>query len=221
MAKIFMLIFNKYMQIHFPQIKYIMAGSVLSGALLAITPTSAMSINQPQQDTFAKDSVPPSGTTNEKFLASAPSPNVKVCGENKKAKFVVDISKNVLYTYDQNGQPTCAYRIASGKASTPTHTGIRIVSHTETYPYRTAPRHTKRRRTPRAFGPKAIIIDILDTKTGERSQIGEFIHGNNDSTSIGKYASKGCMRMDNEVIKELAKNAKRGDIVIILKSDKK
>lgn len=187
---------------------------------MANTPANADKINQLQQDTFVKDSVPPSGTTNAIFLASAPSPNIKVSGENKKAKFVVDISKNVLYTYDQNGQPTCAYRIASGKASTPTHTGVRIVSHTETYPYRTAPRHTKRRRTPRAFGPKVIILDNLDTKTGQRSRIGEFIHGNNDSTSIGKYVSKGCMRMNNEVIKELAKNAKRGDIVIILKSDK-
>ena len=211
-----MFIFNKYMQIHFPQIKYIMAGSILSGALLAITPTSAGNINQPQQDIFVKDSVPPSGTTNANFLASAPSPDIMVCGKNKKAKFVINLSQNVLYSYDQNGQPKCAYRIASGKASTPTHSGVRIVSHTESYPYRSAPRHTKRRRNPRAYGPKAIILDILNTKNGARSSTGEFIHGNNDSTSIGKYASHGCMRMDNEVIKKISDDVKRGDLVLIL-----
>lgn len=80
-----------------------------------------------------------------------------------------------------------------------------------------APRRSKRRRHPSAYGPKIICLDILDTKTGEKSHIGEFIHGNNDSTSIGKYASKGCMRMDNIVIKELAQNAKNGDIVLIIK----
>lgn len=204
------------MKIHFPQIKYIMAGSILSGALLASTPTSAGNINQPQQDTFVKDSVPPSGTTNEKFLASAPSPNVKVCGENKKAKFVVDLSKNVLYTYDSQGKPINAYRIASGKPSTPTHSGIRIVTHIETYPYKSAPKTSKRRRTPKAFGPKVICLDIINPKTGERKHTGEFIHGNNNFASLGKYASHGCMRMDNDVIKKLSTYAKPDDIVIVL-----
>ena len=46
---------------------------------------------------------------------------------------------------------------------------------------------------------------------------GQFIHGNNDVTSIGKRASKGCIRMDNEVIKYLASIVKRGDFVIIKK----
>lgn len=208
------------MQIHFPQFKYIVAGSLLSGVLLSSTPTYANSHNQLPQDTFVIDSIPPSGTTSQKFLSQAPSPDVKVCGVNKKAKIVVDISKNVLYTYDESGTPTCAYLIASGKKSTPTHTGVRAVSHVETYPYRTSPYNTKRRRNPKAYGPKIIILDILDTKTGENSQIGEFIHGNNDEESIGKYASKGCMRMDNEVIRELSANAKRGDIVLIIKSNK-
>ncbi len=49
------------------------------------------------------------------------------------------------------------------------------------------------------------------------SQTGQFIHGNNDISSLGKYASLGCIRMDNEVIKKLAKEVKRGDIVVIRK----
>lgn len=37
--------FNKYMQIHFPTIKHILAGSLISGALIASIPISANKIN--------------------------------------------------------------------------------------------------------------------------------------------------------------------------------
>ena len=192
-----------------------MAGTLLVGTFGNIAQANAQITKDKEFDTFVKTAPTPEGISVDELAKEAPSAAIKVNGENKFAKFVVDLSENVLYTYN-NGKPENVYLIASGKKSTPTTPGVRIVSHTETFPYRTAPRHTKRRRNPRAYGPNAIILDILDTKTGERSRTGEFIHGNNDSTSIGKYASKGCMRMNNEVIKELAKNAKRGDIVIIL-----
>lgn len=205
------------MKIHLPSFKYILAGAAITGLTLSKTPSYANNLPGKQgKDVFEKKSVSPEGTQDIQILSSAPSPDVRVCGINKKAKIVVDLKTNTLYTYNEYGQAQSAYSIASGKASTPTHAGVRIVSHTETYPYRTAPSHTKRRRNPRAYGPKVIILDALDTKTGERSSIGEFIHGNNDSSSIGKYASKGCMRMDNEVIKQLSTSVKRGDIVIIL-----
>lgn len=204
------------MKIHFPKIKYIIGSSVLSGGLLAVASTSASNINQLQHDTFEIDSVPPNGTTKEKFLVFAPSPNVKVCGRNKKAKIVVDLKTNILYTYNEFGEAQCAYSIASGRTSTPTTPGVRIISHVERYPYQSAPIKTKRRKNPKAYGPRAIILDILNTKTGKRSSIGEFIHGNNNPNSIGKYVSHGCMRMDNEVIKQLSKKVKRGDIVLIL-----
>ncbi len=203
------------MKISFTPIKYIMAGTLLVGTFGNIAQANAQITKDKEFDTFIKTTPTPEGISVDELAKEAPSAKIKVNGENKFAKFVVDLSENVLYTYN-NGNAEKAYLIASGKQSTPTTPGVRIVSHTETFPYRTAPRHTKRRRNPRAYGPKAIILDILDIKTGERSRTGEFIHGNNDSTSIGKYASKGCMRMNNEVIKELAKSTKRGDIVIIL-----
>lgn len=193
------------------------AGTLLGGTAGSSALIHAQPTNQTLKcDTFEVTNVTPKGYAAGILLQNPPSPNLKVNGQNKIAKFVVDLSKNVLYTYDNSGNVTNAYLIASGKKSTPTSPGVRIVSHVETYPYRTAPRRTKRRRNPKAYGPKIICLDRLDVKTGERSRIGQFIHGNNDSASIGKYASKGCMRMDNEVIKALAKDAKRGDIVIIL-----
>lgn len=166
-------------------------------------------------DDFIVVTAPPEGTSEKDVLAGAPQPNVKIQGQMKTAKFVVDLSKNVLYKYNIQGKPEMAYMIASGKPSTPTSKGVRVVTHTETYPYRTAPAHTKRRRNPSAYGPKIILLNKLDPNTGEKSDIGEFIHGNNNFDSLGRYASHGCIRMDNEVIKQLAAEAKRGDIIII------
>ena len=90
-----------------------------------------------------------------------------------------------------------------------------MVTHVETYPYRSAPMATKRRRNPNDYGPRIICLETVNPKTGAKGSTGEFIHGNKNPNSLGKYASLGCIRMDNEVIKELAKQVKRGDIVVI------
>ena len=158
------------------------------------------------RDLFVKvDSiVPPKGTEAPYILRNAPSPWLNVKGELKSAKIVVDLDKNYLYKYNELGEPQKVYLIASGKKSTPTDTGIRIVQNIEKWPYRTAGIATKRRKNPNDYGPRALILQKFNPLTGDTSPTGEFIHGNNNPKSIGKYASKGCMRMDNEVIKELA-----------------
>lgn len=168
------------------------------------------------RDTFERSvKIPPQGTDDPKALQNAPNPEVKIAGKISNAVIVVDLSKNILYTYDKTGEPTMAYSIASGTRKTPTETGIRVVSHIETYPYKNAPKASKRYKNPKDYGPKIIILEKVDKNTGEKSPTGEFIHGNNNPSSIGKYASHGCMRMDNEVIKELSASVKRGDIVLI------
>ena len=174
-------------------------------------------INQPAKDTFVKmeTPIPPKGSSEKSVLLNAPNPFINIAGEDKTAKFVVDLSSNTLYSYNTFGEAEKAFSVASGKKSTPTEKGIRIVTHVETYPYRTAPRSTKRRRNPGAYGPKIICLNKIDQLTGEQSQTGEFIHGTNNLSSIGKYISQGCIRMDNEVIKQLSEEVKRGDIIII------
>jgi len=196
-------------------------GVVLTaGAVATATPQiKPQNINtQPVVDTYINrgDLVPAKGTSDTAILQDAPSPVVFVVDEARKAKIVVKLSTNVLYKYDDNGQPEIAYRIASGKKSTPTDTGISIVSHVETYPYKSASPKTKRYKNPSDYGPKAIILEKLNPHTGKKSPTGEFIHGNNNKNSIGKYASKGCMRMDNQVIKILANQVQRGDLVLII-----
>lgn len=212
-----------------PMIHAIRSGlgiTTLAGTFLFVTPkTKVHSIIAQKPDTFEYvhnthfandvDTLPSvHGTSDPLFLSKAPTPKLIVNGEKKNAAIVVDLSKNILYHYDNNGKAQTAYLVASGKPTTPSKEIVSIVSHIETFPYKYAPRHTKRRRNPRSFGPKAIILDKLNTLTNERIQSGQFIHGNNDSLSLGKYVSGGCIRMDNEVIKNLTKKIKRGDLVI-------
>jgi lipoprotein-anchoring transpeptidase ErfK/SrfK len=133
------------------------------------------------------------------------------------------LATNVLYFYDKEGKPQNVYLVASGKKTpkTQTKTGVRSVSHVETYPYKEANPKTKRRKNPRAYGPKILILDYLNPKTGEITHgNGEFIHGNNNAKSLGQYASLGCIRMDNEVIKEISTLVDRHDIVVIYDSIK-
>ena len=101
--------------------------------------------------TITKDSipaiarVPAKGTTDSEVLREAPSPVVYIAGKRKKAAIVVDLSNNVLFLYHETGIPLAAYLVASGKKNTPTDKGVRIVTHTESYPYASAPEKTRRR----------------------------------------------------------------------------
>lgn len=196
--------------------------TALAGTMLFAMPKQKIHAHNPvKQDSFEyvqKQTLPPtSGSNDSTLLHNAPNPAVTVKGEKKNATIVVDISKNVLYHYDKNGKPISAYLVATGKPQSPTKQIVSIVSHVETYPYKSAPSSTKRYKSPKSFGPKALILNKLDTITGERIFSGQFIHGNNDFASLGKYESGGCVRMDNQVIKEIAKKVKHGDIVIFRK----
>ncbi len=191
--------------------------AALTAGTLILTPSVAKPQNNNNNDSFERTTITASGTSSQKALINAPDPSVRVLGENKTALFVVDITENVLYEYDREGNPQAAYKVASGKKKTPTTPGIRIVSHTETYPYKSAPKSTKRYKSPKDYGPKIIYIKLINPVTGEVTDNGEFIHGNRDANSIGKHISGGCIRMDNEVIKDLAGKVKRDDIIIIKK----
>lgn len=152
------------------------------------------------------------------ILANAPSSQIEVAGKKQNAAIVVDLSENRLYRYDKDGKAFEVYQVASGKKTSPTSTGLRKVSHIETYPYTEAPAGTKRRKSPKAYGPKILILTTIDPKTGkDLGSNGEFIHGNNNPASIGTYASHGCMRMDNDVIVQLSKEVKPGSYVLIQK----
>lgn len=155
-------------------------------------------------------------TTPRAYEMLAPNPKIIVAGEAKLATIVIDTDKNKLYHYDKAGKLLKQYNVATGKKSTPTDKGIRKVSWIENYPYRTAPARTRRRRAPIQFGPKIIVIGVVNQKTGEITHYnGEFIHGTNKPQSIGTHASLGCVRMNNTDIEELAAQMEKGMYVVI------
>lgn len=197
--------------------KKILGVTVAAGVITVSAPNvKAQSDSTLQKDTYVSTiQIPPKGTTKDSVLLYAPSPEVYVMNEKKNAAIVVDLSKNVLYKYNEDGKAECAYLVASGKKTSPTDPGLRIVTHVEKYPYKSAPPSTKRYKKPWDYGPRAIILEKLDPETGKRSLTGEFIHGNHNPNSLGKYASLGCIRMDNTVIKEVAAQVKKGDLVLI------
>lgn len=149
------------------------------------------------------------------LLANAPSNKITVAGQEKQARIVVSLSTNKLYLYDENGQAEEVHSIASGAKNTPTHKGLRKVSHIETYPYASA-NGTKRQKNPKPYGPKILILNTINPETGKsQGSNGEFIHGNSNESSIGKYASHGCMRMHNDQIKRMAEMVAPGSYVLI------
>ncbi len=146
---------------------------------------------------------------------AVPDAHIKIAGIDKIAKIVVDLNKNLLYKYDKDGNAVEVFHVASGNQYNRTKPGVKVISWVESYPYSGA-YGTKRKRNPSAYGPNALILFNIDTETGKVAEYsdGVFIHGTNNPSSIGKYASKGCIRMNNNEIKKLAKEVEKGDIVI-------
>ena len=197
--------------------KYLILIITFTVGILIVCPAKVYAQTQNYYISAAGEDVPVTGTTAPKILAQAPSPVVLMQGKRKTAAIIVDITNNILYKYDKKGNPEIAYKIASGKPSTPTSVGIRLVSHVEFYPYKTAPPNTNRRKKPSIFGPCVIILTMIDTISGVKWDNSEYIHGTDVPSSLGKHSSHGCIRMNNDVILKLAGQVKRGDIVIMTK----
>lgn len=162
-----------------------------------------------------QEKVSPKGSSSPQHLKNAPSPIITVAGEKKLAAIVVDTKTNLLYTYDDKGNAKTVYSVATGKKYTPTRKGIKMITNVEAYPYKTA-YGTKRKKNPNDYGPNVIIIENINPETGKiYGRNGQFIHGNNNPKSLGTYASLGCIRMDNEVIKKIAKEAVKNSYVLI------
>lgn len=198
----------------------------LSTVGLALCLNSASPMNNDvfeKQDTIevVDDMLKPRNKTqlSSEELLAAPTPIVNIAGEERNVGIVVDTKTNKLYRYDESGEVVDGYHVATGKLKSNgkslTTPGIRRVHHIENYPYKSAP-GTKRSRNPKDYGPNILYLTIINPKTGkEEGSNGEFIHGNNNPSSIGKYASHGCIRMDNDIIRQFAKEVQKGTLVLI------
>lgn len=182
-----------------------------------IAPEHIENVQKAPDDTFVQELNPTQLGFDE--LSNAPDPTITINGKKQKATIVVDTKTNKLYRYEKDGQVKDGYHVATGvigrNGRSITDPGIRRVDHIETYPYKSAV-GTKRKRNPKAYGPKILYLTIVDPKTGDiLGSNGEFIHGNNNPSSIGTHASHGCVRMDNEVIKQFAQEVPVGSYVLI------
>lgn len=167
------------------------------------------------KDIFVK-SAEYTNSTSIGVYSKAETPMLEVGGEDIYPAVVIDLSDGKLYQYDYEGYLEEVYTVATGKNSTPTKTGLRIITAIEDYPYNTAPRITKRYNNPDVYGPKVICLAPVDIKTGEiLNSDGQFIHGTNDPNSIGEKASKGCVRMHNDDVEMLASVLDVGQYIYI------
>ena len=167
-----------------------------------------------------KDIVTPHGITDIAVLLDAPSPKIEVMGKSLFAKLVIDVRNNTLYKYDEDGFPLKAYLIATGARGNRTKTGLRIVTYKEKFPYKGAPKDCKRLTDPYSYGPYIIFMNAINPKTGRQMYVDQFLHGNGNEKSIGRKVSHGCMRTNNNVMRnELSKEVNRGDYVLIINPD--
>jgi len=163
--------------------------------------------------------LPHEGTTDTLFLMNAPCPQVSVNGDDTNAKLVIDIHNNTLYKYDKKGFPLKAYPVATGARGMRTMPGLRIVTYKERFPYSGAP-NSKRALDPYSYGPYIIFLNIVDPKTGRQSTVEQLLHGNGNEASIGRKVSHGCIRTNNTVMsRELSKEVKRGDYILLINPD--
>ena len=150
-------------------------------------------------------------------VENIPSPLLTIANNHVVASIVVDISRNLLFKFDTDGNATNVYRIATGKKITPTIEGLKQIKRIEKFPYNTSA-GTKRCQAPYVYGPRVLVLVNIDPLTGkELGSDGQFIHGTNNPNSIGKYASKGCARMHNADIKEIAEKVSAGEYIKFIK----
>ena len=188
--------------------KFVKTLAILS-PLFVTGASMQMKAGEPKKDEFIKTEIVE--TENSKR-----SPEIQVGNYTINPTIVVDKSENTLYFYNSEGYLDSTFPVGLGKQSTPTQVGVRVITGIEDYPYKKAPASTKRRKNPNDYGPKVICLASVDTKTGKIiGSNGQFIHGTKNPDSVGKNFSKGCMRMNNEEVKNLASRVSKGQYVLI------
>ena len=202
------------MKVQSIQLPKIIRNIAITAPLLLASPiVNGQNIKTLQKDEFIKsEEFQPIEIADSMFM----SPELTVGDKTVYPAIVVSLSEGRLYHYDYDTYLYDVYPIASGKTSTPTKSGLRIINNIENYPYNEAPKSTKRYKNPNDYGTHILNLSIVDPKTGEiTGNDGQYIHGTFKPDSIGKKVSKGCIRVQNEVIDFLAETLKAGQYVLI------
>ena len=93
------------------------------------------------------------------------------------------------------------------------------MTYKERFPYAGAP-ESKRALDPYSYGPYILFLNAVEPRTGRQYCVEQLLHGNGNEYSIGRKVSHGCVRTNNIVMKkELSKEVKRGDYVLLINPD--
>ena len=135
-------------------------------------------------------------------IPATPSPKAPEFAEATVRWVLVSVPDRKLALFE-NGQVVRIYRVAIGKASTPSPVGaFKIVN---------------RVTNPVYYHKGQVIAAGKSNPVGSRwmglSAKGYGIHGTNQPTSIGKAASTGCIRMGKQDLQELFELVNVGDAV--------
>jgi hypothetical protein len=119
-------------------------------------------------------------------------------------RIFVDLSERKLSLYKQ-GEAVLTATVAIGAPGTPTPTGRYYVNQRLIASDPTGP-----------WGPAAVGISAFSDVLQEWIQGGPIaIHGTNDPSSIGQAVSHGCIRLPNDVLRQVFDTADAGTPVII------
>lgn len=169
--------------------------------------------NSPQKDVFISEDYIENVYNNDTLNVS---PALKVANDTVYPALVVDKSERKIYSYNLDAYLDTVYNVAIGSDLSPTKAGVRVITSIEKYPYSSAPKETKRNKTPDVYGSRVLTLGVIDEATGDNiGYNGQFIHGTNKPESIGKKASLGCIRMNNDDIKNLSERVYVGQYVLI------
>ena len=124
---------------------------------------------------------------------------------------IINKSTNQL-AYYENNKLTRVFSVATGKSANLTPEGkFKIVNKIVNRPYYTGKIPGGDPRNP--LGNRWLGLDAKGTKGTTYA-----IHGNNNPSSIGSYASLGCIRMHNDEVKWLFDKVKVNTTVIVTSS---
>ena len=155
--------------------------------------TPAAPVAQPTPGRLASD---------RRALGTAPDPRLP---GGRLARVVVRIGEHRAYLYDRGGRPIAAFPVRTGKATTPTRPGVKIVVGKNADP--TA---VSKRLWPasggRAFGSRLLDLSDFDPLTGQTSRgrhAGQELHGTYATRTIGRDFSHGCVGLRNADIETI------------------
>ncbi|MGE5485887.1 MAG: L,D-transpeptidase family protein [Ignavibacteriales bacterium] len=173
-----------------------------AGAGVQPDPTAPADEGEARDDAapVAADEVPDSGDA-----APVAADEVPGAAADDGLKVVIDLRALTL-TLMRGESAVKWYPVAAGKPSNPSPTGRFVISAIVKYPT-----WFPRGRSPVPPGPS----NPLGSRWIGLSNGVYGIHGTNDDSSIGKYVSKGCIRMHNADVEELCRLVRVGIPVVL------